>query len=767
MAAVNIKLEDALVAARIVADGGDVPPAVLAAAGVHFGAASVIIERHAPEAPEAIANAAAVRMLAYLWALEDGARARGYTSALRESGAVGMLAAWRVKRAGIIDPDEGAIAPTPSGSGGPGVDAVARAEAAEAASTARQALLAAGRASDAASDNTGFLSTFMERVAGIVAQLVPQWARQPQPPDGADPAATWAREAPHNQDDQGDRVYPKASDLATDRDEDMVLSAAASDAVLWRAAREVPEGGNKGEALLRGDDDAYAWSPFSTGGLIKLVLDSTDRLAISRALGGSRSAGDVAIGYDGDKVRIFRQGENLHTTPLPLVSWPLLPAFAQAATLVLQSKAGALFWEAVNAVPDTPGEATGVGHVLSVTGENDQDYAWRGLPALLELATGGGLEFDGKGALKTTPSLVAAAAEADANKLAIAAEETARGDADTALGVRIDGEATARERADTALGVRIDTLGASGLTDKQRQELEQTILANIDTIQLRPNYWVKGQSELFTNYVVHLHSGAVPSGTTHIHLKIHGGAADEFKQYAASDEDYEFQIDEPTAATIDRAIGSQATVQAEVLYLDRSGAGPGAEGRILETRRFLLRVLDAVPTDAGAVALDVTALATRVKALELYKRLPSNPTDGQLAAWDRATGAWKAVDAPSSGLTYERLLAKRAAVGQRWDWGQTGQLTMRRAFESGKRNFMVCITQASVTFCAQANFVFPEAVAVGESYGYRVHGEGLTSSNTGGSVYLNWDARSGRESLQAGYLNGAMYTRPSAEVWAA
>ena len=30
-----------------------------------------------------------------------------------------------------------------------------------------------------------------------------------------------------------------------------------------------------------------------------------------------------------------------------------------------------------NEVPDTPGTSTGVGHVLTVTGENDRDYAWR------------------------------------------------------------------------------------------------------------------------------------------------------------------------------------------------------------------------------------------------------------------------------------------------------------------------------------------------------------------------------------------------------
>ena len=35
------------------------------------------------------------------------------------------------------------------------------------------------------------------------------------------------------------------------------------------------------------------------------------------------------------------------------------------------------YWDEPNSVPDTPGDSSGVGHVLTVTGENDRDYAWR------------------------------------------------------------------------------------------------------------------------------------------------------------------------------------------------------------------------------------------------------------------------------------------------------------------------------------------------------------------------------------------------------
>ena len=57
-----------------------------------------------------------------------------------------------------------------------------------------------------------------------------------------------------------------------------------------------------------------------------------------------------------------------------------LPSYTQAATYVLKSRNNVLFWEDVNEVPDTPGTQSGIGHVLTVSGENDQDYRWDPLP---------------------------------------------------------------------------------------------------------------------------------------------------------------------------------------------------------------------------------------------------------------------------------------------------------------------------------------------------------------------------------------------------
>ena len=54
-----------------------------------------------------------------------------------------------------------------------------------------------------------------------------------------------------------------------------------------------------------------------------------------------------------------------------------LPDYNQVATQVLHSRAGSLFWGSINEVPDGPGTSSGVGRVLTVTGEGDQDYAFR------------------------------------------------------------------------------------------------------------------------------------------------------------------------------------------------------------------------------------------------------------------------------------------------------------------------------------------------------------------------------------------------------
>ena len=56
---------------------------------------------------------------------------------------------------------------------------------------------------------------------------------------------------------------------------------------------------------------------------------------------------------------------------------PGLPAFLQEQPSALFSRAGNLYWQIINEVPDTPGEQSAIGHSLQVIGEDDQDFAWR------------------------------------------------------------------------------------------------------------------------------------------------------------------------------------------------------------------------------------------------------------------------------------------------------------------------------------------------------------------------------------------------------
>ena len=56
-----------------------------------------------------------------------------------------------------------------------------------------------------------------------------------------------------------------------------------------------------------------------------------------------------------------------------------LPVYLQSDTEVLHSRAGMLFWEGINEVPDTPDVQSGIGHVLTVRGTDDKSYNWQAL----------------------------------------------------------------------------------------------------------------------------------------------------------------------------------------------------------------------------------------------------------------------------------------------------------------------------------------------------------------------------------------------------
>ena len=76
--------------------------------------ATALVERYAPDAPEAVANEAAIRVAGWLGHTAAGSIAKvdtgprsteyavGQKGALRHSGAMSLLAPWKVRRAGAV-----------------------------------------------------------------------------------------------------------------------------------------------------------------------------------------------------------------------------------------------------------------------------------------------------------------------------------------------------------------------------------------------------------------------------------------------------------------------------------------------------------------------------------------------------------------------------------------------------------------------------------------------------------------------------------------
>lgn len=339
--AVTLNVNDALVAARIVADATAIPAPVLAAGTLLHASASVEIDRYAPNAPAAVANVALVRMLAHLWELGAAANPRGYQSALHNSGATGSLAPYRSKRAAIIgDVTEAAraagnpvtgvrldgpdlvftfadgvdlrITLPSNGGGGPGVDATARAAAAAAAA-------AAGRAMDAATMNAAAIGRLPLDGSVDTAAL-------------ADDAVTAAKLADDSVSSR--KIVARAITTALLADNAVDGAKIPSDAIQSRhiAADQVTGSEIAGGAVdtdeLAADgvtepklaaavrtklnqrgtgsgDDAYDWATEGNTDLIPArkipdfvsIVAATTVQAITAAVAGEK-VGDIAIGYD-------------------------------------------------------------------------------------------------------------------------------------------------------------------------------------------------------------------------------------------------------------------------------------------------------------------------------------------------------------------------------------------------------------------------------------------------------------------------------------
>ena len=65
--------------------------------------AAALVERYAPDAPEAIQNEAYVRLAGWLYDSDPSSTSPGGPVAMRASGAASLLAPWKVRRAGKIE----------------------------------------------------------------------------------------------------------------------------------------------------------------------------------------------------------------------------------------------------------------------------------------------------------------------------------------------------------------------------------------------------------------------------------------------------------------------------------------------------------------------------------------------------------------------------------------------------------------------------------------------------------------------------------------
>lgn len=100
--AVTITPEDVAVAIRAVTDGDNIPEPVAKVIGVVFPAASAIILQYAPHAPDAVHDAAMVRLCGWLYDAEPAAASA--QQPLQASGTMQLLAQWKVQVAGALTP---------------------------------------------------------------------------------------------------------------------------------------------------------------------------------------------------------------------------------------------------------------------------------------------------------------------------------------------------------------------------------------------------------------------------------------------------------------------------------------------------------------------------------------------------------------------------------------------------------------------------------------------------------------------------------------
>lgn len=95
---------------RLVA-GSTVPTAIQETLARSLVAAMAIVEKRAPDAPEAVSDAAITAIVGYVYDRPFAGAGERYANAYRNSGAAAMLAPWQSLRAAPIGGDDVAVQP--------------------------------------------------------------------------------------------------------------------------------------------------------------------------------------------------------------------------------------------------------------------------------------------------------------------------------------------------------------------------------------------------------------------------------------------------------------------------------------------------------------------------------------------------------------------------------------------------------------------------------------------------------------------------------
>ena len=114
----ELTLGQIAVAIRAATDPEQVPAAITTTLEIMVPAGRAICTAFAPDAPEAVGNAALVRLVGWLWDSDPADASLGM--ALQNSGAAPLLAQWRKQRAAVLGGEIGAATiavPVPPGAG--------------------------------------------------------------------------------------------------------------------------------------------------------------------------------------------------------------------------------------------------------------------------------------------------------------------------------------------------------------------------------------------------------------------------------------------------------------------------------------------------------------------------------------------------------------------------------------------------------------------------------------------------------------------------